>query len=86
MDDSKGDVFATVDRYVQDYGVRARELKKNGEKIIGYICSFVTLELIKAAPNKGAHDGFKKTVPFGYRFIDITPDTKGNAARCCDQF
>ncbi len=68
MDDNKGDVFATVDRYVQSYGVRARELKDKGEKIIGYICSFVPLEMITAAG----------CIPFRVRGDVNEPITKGD--------
>ena len=41
--------LATVDKYYQDYGGRARELKKQGKKIIGYLCAYVPLEMITAA-------------------------------------
>ena len=43
------DVFAKVQAYYDNYGMRARELGEAGEKIIGYICSFVPLEVITAA-------------------------------------
>ena len=41
--------LATVDKYYQDYGFRARELKGQGNKIIGYLCAFTPLEIITAA-------------------------------------
>jgi benzoyl-CoA reductase subunit C len=41
--------LAEAERYYQDYGLRARELKKQGQKIIGYLCAFVPAELITAA-------------------------------------
>jgi len=41
--------LAAADRYYQDYGFRARELKKQGQKVIGYLCAFVPAELITAA-------------------------------------
>lgn len=41
--------LAEADRYYQDYGLRARELKKQGRKIIGYLCAFVPAEVITAA-------------------------------------
>ncbi len=44
-----GGGLAVVDKYYQDYGTRARELKKQGKKIIGYLCAFVPLEMITAA-------------------------------------
>jgi benzoyl-CoA reductase subunit C len=44
---SKG--LAAADRYYRDYGSRARELKGQGKKIIGYLCAFVPLEIITAA-------------------------------------
>ena len=48
MDRGKG-IFETVERYYTDYGLRAKELKAEGRKIIGYMCSFVPLEMITAA-------------------------------------
>jgi len=44
-----GGGFTTVDKYYQDYGSRARELKKQGKQIIGYLCAFTPAELITAA-------------------------------------
>jgi len=41
--------LAEAERYYQDYGLRARELKKQGQKIIGYLCAFVPVEIITAA-------------------------------------
>ncbi len=41
--------LAEAERYYQDYGLRARELKKQGKKIIGYLCAFTPAELITAA-------------------------------------
>jgi len=41
--------LAEADRYYQDYGLRARELKKQGKKIIGYLCAFTPAEVITAA-------------------------------------
>ncbi|MGD9116502.1 MAG: 2-hydroxyacyl-CoA dehydratase family protein [Dehalococcoidia bacterium] len=41
--------LAQADRYYRDYGVRARELKKQGQKVIGYLCAFVPAEIITAA-------------------------------------
>jgi benzoyl-CoA reductase subunit C len=49
MNDKQSNVFSTVEKYYEDYGVRAKELKGEGKKIIGYICSFVPLEIITAA-------------------------------------
>ena len=49
MSSVKQNIFTTVEAYYQDYGARARELKKKGRKIIGYLCSFVPLEVITAA-------------------------------------
>jgi len=39
----------TVEQYYQDYGCRARELKKQGKKVFGYLCAFVPLEMLTAA-------------------------------------
>jgi bzd-type benzoyl-CoA reductase N subunit len=44
-----GKGLATAGRYYQDYGGRARELKKQGKKIIGYLCAFTPVEIIAAA-------------------------------------
>jgi benzoyl-CoA reductase subunit C len=41
--------LATVERYYQDYGSRARELKKQGKQIMGYLCAFTPVEIITAA-------------------------------------
>jgi benzoyl-CoA reductase subunit C len=41
--------LAAVDRYYQDYGCRARELKKQGKPIMGYLCAFTPVEIITAA-------------------------------------
>ena len=41
--------MSKVERYYQDYGVRAKELAAQGRTVIGYICSFVPLEMITAA-------------------------------------
>ncbi|HEY54765.1 MAG TPA: 2-hydroxyacyl-CoA dehydratase [Dehalococcoidia bacterium] len=41
--------LAAAERLYQDYGVRARELKKQGQKILGYLCAFVPLEIVTAA-------------------------------------
>ena len=41
--------LATVDKYYQDYGSRARELKKQGKQVIGYLCAFTPVEIIAAA-------------------------------------
>ena len=38
-----------VEQYYQDYGCRARELKKQGKKVFGYLCAFVPLEILTAA-------------------------------------
>jgi len=49
VEGAAGKGLATVDKYYQDYGGRARELKKQGKKIIGYLCAYVPLEMITAA-------------------------------------
>jgi len=41
--------LATAEKYYQDYGARVRELKRQGKKIIGYLCAYVPLEIITAA-------------------------------------
>ncbi len=57
-----------VEQYYQNYGVRARELKSQGRQIVGYVCSFVPLELIQAS---GA-------IPFRIRGNIFEPITKGD--------
>ncbi|MBW2136614.1 MAG: 2-hydroxyacyl-CoA dehydratase [Deltaproteobacteria bacterium] len=57
-----------VEECFEDYGKRARELKREGRKIIGYVCSFVPLEMITAAG----------CVPFRVRGDLNEPITKGD--------
>jgi len=47
--DVSGGGLATVEKYYQDYGSRARELKKQGRQIMGYLCAFTPVEIIAAA-------------------------------------
>jgi benzoyl-CoA reductase subunit C len=68
MDSANDNIFDTVETYYRDYGVRARELKNEGKKVIGYICSFVPLEIISAS---GA-------IPFRVRGNIHEPITKGD--------
>jgi benzoyl-CoA reductase subunit C len=49
MSDTARGALATVARYYKHYGLRAKELSDEGRKVIGYICSFVPLEMITAA-------------------------------------
>jgi benzoyl-CoA reductase subunit C len=65
---TKTGVMSKVDKYYEDYGLRARELSQEGKKIIGYICSFVPLEMITAAG----------CVPFRVRGNVREPITKGD--------
>jgi len=44
-----GGGLAAVDKYYQDYGLRARELKGQGKKVIGYLCALTPVEIIAAA-------------------------------------
>ena len=69
MNDSTLAGMAKVEQLYENYGSRARELKKQGTRFIGYICSFVPLEIIAAA-------GF---VPFRIRGDVNDPNTKGDA-------
>ena len=68
MNHEKRSVFSKVDAYYEDYGMRAKELGRQGEKVIGYICSFVPLEIITAAG----------CVPFRMRGNIREPITKGD--------
>lgn len=50
MNDSKKySPMELVDRYYNDYGCRARELKAEGRRVIGYLCALTPVELITAA-------------------------------------
>jgi bzd-type benzoyl-CoA reductase N subunit len=69
MSEKKGNIFDTVETYYRDYGIRARELKKEGKKFIGYVCSFVPLEIISASG----------CIPFRLRGDVREPITKGDA-------
>lgn len=59
---------STVESLYQDYGRRARELKQDGTKFIGYVCSFVPVEMITAAG----------CIPFRIRGDVNEPITKGD--------
>jgi len=61
--------LATANKYYQDYGGRARELKKQGQRIIGYICALAPVEIISAA-------GF---VPFRIKGDVNEPITKADS-------
>ncbi len=68
MNDRNRDVLNKVETYYKDYGVRAKELKNEGQKVIGYVCSLVPLEIITAAG----------CVPFRMRGDVHEPITKGD--------
>jgi bzd-type benzoyl-CoA reductase N subunit len=68
MNDKQTSIFDTIEKYYKDYGLRAKELKKEGKKIIGYVCSFVPLEIITAAG----------CIPFRVRGNIHEPITKGD--------
>ena len=68
MSNGKSNIFNTVERYYKDYGIRAKELKKEEKRIIGYICSFVPLEIISASG----------CIPFRVRGNIHEPITKGD--------
>lgn len=61
--------LSLVDKYYQDYGSRARELKGQGKGIMGYLCAFVPSEIITAA-------GF---IPFRIKGDTGEPITKADA-------
>jgi benzoyl-CoA reductase subunit C len=60
--------MSKVERYYENYGVRARELKEKGKSIIAYLCSLVPAEIITAAG----------LVPFRIRGDVNEPITKGD--------
>ncbi len=68
MSEKKGGIFSTIETYYKDYGIRARELKKEGKKFIGYVCSFVPVEIISASG----------CIPFRMRGNVHEPITKGD--------
>jgi benzoyl-CoA reductase subunit C len=68
MTDRQSNALSTVERYYKDYGLRAKELKKEGKKLIGYVCSFVPLEIMTAAG----------CIPFRIRGNIHEPITKGD--------
>jgi len=68
MNDKQTSIFNTIEKYYKDYGLRAKELKKEGKKIVGYVCSFVPLEIITAAG----------CIPFRVRGNIHEPITKGD--------
>ncbi len=68
MSEKQGGIFHTVEKYYKDYGFRAKELKRAGKEIIGYVCSFVPLEMISASG----------CIPFRVRGNIHEPITKGD--------
>jgi benzoyl-CoA reductase/2-hydroxyglutaryl-CoA dehydratase subunit BcrC/BadD/HgdB len=68
MKGEQNTIFSTVESYYKDYGKRVKELSNKGKKVIGYICSFVPLEIITAAG----------CVPFRMRGDIHEPITKGD--------
>ena len=68
MSEKRRSALNVVEKYYKDYGLRAKELKKKGKKIIGYICSFVPLEIVAAAG----------CMPFRVRGDVNEPITKGD--------
>ena len=68
MDESGAAFQKKIDSLCRDYGSRAGEIAAKGGKVIGYICSFVPVEIIHAA---GA-------VPFRIRGDLNEPITKGD--------
>ena len=68
MSDPNCKGLSKVETYYENYGMRAGELGKEGMKVIGYICSFVPLEIITAAG----------CAPFRIRGDVNEPITKGD--------
>ncbi len=64
----KTGIMSKVHEYYADYGIRAAELGREGKKIIGFICSFVPVEMITAAG----------CVPFRVRGDVREPVTRGD--------
>jgi len=68
MGEKQGNIFEKAEKYYKDYGLRTKELRKEGKKIIGYVCSFVPLEIISASG----------CIPFRVRGNVHEPITKGD--------
>jgi len=68
MEERENSILNTVERYYSDYGLRAKELRNEGKKLIGYICSFVPLEMITASG----------CIPFRIRGDVHEPITRGD--------
>lgn len=49
MENLKAEGLAKADVYYKDYGLRARELKASGQKIIGYLSALGPIEILTAA-------------------------------------
>ena len=61
-------ISSKVEALYRDYGKRAKELKDEGKTLIGYVCSFVPVEMISAAG----------CIPFRIRGDINEPITKGD--------
>lgn len=68
MNAKNGVISSKIESLYQDYGKRARELNSEGKKLIGYVCSFVPVEMITAAG----------CIPFRIRGDIHEPITKGD--------
>jgi len=49
MGEDRENILRTVQSHYNDYGARAKQLSDEGKKIIGYVCSFVPIEIIEAS-------------------------------------
>ena len=49
MADLQSGGLATVEKYYADYGLRAKELKSSGRKVIGYLSALCPVEILTAA-------------------------------------
>jgi bcr-type benzoyl-CoA reductase subunit C len=49
MTEQQGNGLATVEKYYSQYGSRAKELKAEGRKVIGYLSALAPVEIITAA-------------------------------------
>ncbi|HUT72498.1 MAG TPA: 2-hydroxyacyl-CoA dehydratase family protein, partial [Desulfatiglandales bacterium] len=68
MNEKNSDILSKVENYYRNYGLRARELKDQGQKVIAYLCSLVPVEIITAAG----------CVPFRIQGDVHEPITKGD--------
>ncbi len=66
--DNSTDSLTRVEQIYNDYGSRAKELKEQGTKIVGYLCAYTPLEIITAAG----------LIPFRIKSCTDKPDSQAD--------